>query len=146
MPDLSVIPADPRLRRRAMLTTVCLSIAGAIGLWLLYRYLRNTRSLDSAALDVATVRLLWIVRLAAAVSVACLVGLGLWMMRLGRRVLRAGEYPPPGAKVVKTTRVRTGPRARVIGNLLLLSATIVAVLGSLGTWYLMQLAIHRLKG
>lgn len=144
MADQYLRPADPRLRRRASLLTLLLLIAGTIALLVLHGYLGSMRELYGKDEDIAFARLIQVVRLAAIVSSICFLALGFWLWRLGRSVLRTGEFPPPGARLVKDTAVRTGPRARTIGNLLLLAAAALAVLGPVGTWYLSKVAIGRL--
>ncbi|MEJ2468324.1 MAG: hypothetical protein P8Y51_04510 [Campylobacterales bacterium] len=40
---------------------------------------------------------------------------GFYVIRFGRNVLRSGRFPPPGTKVIRETRVRTGKKAKRMG-------------------------------
>jgi len=56
--------------------------------------------------------------LLAALLLAPLVVFAAYVWSLGERVLRAREYPPPGLRVIRDTRVMTGERAISRGRLL----------------------------
>jgi len=72
---------------------------------------------------------------AASVCGASLVALGTWLWMLGRRINRAGCFPPPGAKVVRDTQVRTGQRACNMANVAQAGAFLFIVAGTVGAWY-----------
>ena len=70
------------------------------------------------------------------------VGIGLWMFALGWRINRAGQYPPPGMKVIRDTPIRTGPQARTMANVLQLAAFVLITAGVVATWWLHQVALR----
>ena len=74
-----------------------------------------------------------------------LVGMGGWFWRLGRRINLADRFPPPGMKVIKDTRVRTGPKARALANLAQAAALLCVVAGTVGMWYLYRFAVALLR-
>ena len=135
-----IVPADKNHRRLALVTALLLTILGLVALGILHGYLGkiqelakdNPRAAEEKVLRLATT-VLWIGGLG-------LVGMGAWFWRLGRRINLAGRYPPPGMKVVKQTRVRTGARARTLANLSQLTALLCVVAGTVGTWYVYRLA------
>jgi len=89
--------------------------------------------------------ILRLIAVTACVSGAGLVGMALWFWRLGRRVRLTGRFPPPGMKVIRDTPVRTGPRARNVANVARLTALLCALAGTVGMWYLHQLAVAALR-
>jgi hypothetical protein len=61
------------------------------------------------------------------VMLACMIGCT-WK---AVRIFRHDQFPPPGARVLRPTRIRRGAMATVIGTLHLLVATGLAVIGVL---------------
>ncbi len=49
-------------------------------------------------------------------------------MVIALRALKAGRYPPPGMKVVKDTRVKTGRQAKIMAYLLIFNSGAIIVL------------------
>jgi hypothetical protein len=56
--------------------------------------------------------------LLAALLLAPLIVFAAYVWSLGERIFRAGEYPPPGLRVIRDTPVITGKRAISRGRLL----------------------------
>ncbi len=117
--------ADPRARRRALLTVACATVAGLTLIALAERYrpvLEDwvTRDPDQfrARLGFAT--------LAVALS-GPLLGGAAYYWRLGRRIVRAETFPPPGLAVVRDTVVMHGRAARRRGRLIQLIAAALAL-------------------
>ncbi|MGH7571407.1 MAG: hypothetical protein ACREMK_06140 [Gemmatimonadota bacterium] len=52
----------------------------------------------------------------AAVSSALLVALAFYLWSLGGKVLRAGQFPPPGYRVIRDTPIRGGQAAVLRGR------------------------------
>jgi hypothetical protein len=67
-------------------------------------------------------RLGMIIALLAIVSVAPLIGFAGYLWSLGARTLRAREFPPPGLRVIRDTRIITGDGAASRGRQLKLLA------------------------
>jgi hypothetical protein len=128
--------ADPATRRRALIVIAVIAVLGW-GAWFgLEHWLAGLRGLDPAqqrdALERALVWAAW----AAMLPVAALA-LGLW--RYGTRVLRAGRFPAPGAKVIRDTAGRLGAPARARGPALRVFAALLGLLAA-GT----LIAVYRL--
>lgn len=128
--------ADPATRRRALIAIVVIAVAGW-GAWFgLERCLAGLRGVDPArqqdALESALLWATWAAMLPVA-AFAC----GLW--RYGTRVLRAGRFPAPGAKVIRDTLVLHGDPARVRGTALCVLAALLGLLAA-GT----LIAVYRL--
>ena len=141
--EYEIVPADKKHRSLARITAVLLTILGLLALGLLYGHLgkiekraeENPRAAEEAEQQV--------LRLAATalwVGGLSLVGMGAWFWRLGRRINRAGRFPPPGMKVIRDTRVRTGAEARTLANLAQAATLLCIVAGTVGMWYFYRLA------
>jgi len=44
---------------------------------------------------------------------------GVYLLVIAFRALKAGRYPPPGMKVIKDTRIKTGRQAKIMAYLLI---------------------------
>jgi hypothetical protein len=50
-----------------------------------------------------------------------------WLVRLSLGIQRAGRFPPPGALIIRETRILTGEQARARARVGFVLAAIVAV-------------------
>ncbi len=137
--------ADPQARRLAAVVAVVMLAVGGVLLWLLEARLRDIRKLVEENPAAAAEQALQIAAWVAWAGGAGLVGLGVWLWRLGRRINRTGRYPPPGMKLVRNTRIRTGRQARNLAGLAELFAFFAVVAGVVGMWYFYS-AVRRLVG
>jgi hypothetical protein len=114
--DQSVVRADPRARRLALLLLAGGTVAGVLVLgWILPWLLE---SLEEAA-DTGRVsyRAICIGFLVFVGAIALgVTAIGVSIARNGSRVIAAGRFPLPGARVVRDTRVQTGRAAMVVGR------------------------------
>ncbi len=56
-----------------------------------------------------------------------LAGMGAYLILLARRTLRSGQYPPPGMKVTRDTKLRTGNQAKGVALSLIVLASLLMV-------------------
>lgn len=141
-----IVPADKRHRRLALVTAVLITLVGVLLLGILYGYLGQIKR-DMAEKDRRTAEG-ELLRLTAAVNWIgglSFVGMGAWFWRLGRRINRSGRFPPPGAKVIRDTRVRTGAKARELASLAQAAALLCVLAGTAGMWYLYRLVVAVLR-
>jgi hypothetical protein len=112
------ILADSRLRTHLVGWGACTLVLGTSCLWTLSTYLDHLQTLSIAAPELAAEKFrhlaLWI---AAGLFLLTggVAGLG---STIAIRILRAGQYPPPGLHVVRDTPLRTGRQARRVAFLL----------------------------
>ena len=60
----------------------------------------------------------------------------LYMFQYGRRILKTGQFPPAGAKVMRDTEIIEGEPARRKARILIGLSLFIAVLALLGSLYL----------
>lgn len=140
-----VARADPQARRLAAITAGVMLLIGSVLLWLLAGRLRAIRKLVEQNPVAAAQQAMQIAAWVAWAGGAGLVGLGAWLWRLGRRINRTGRYPPPGMRVLRDTRLRTGREARNLASLAEFLAFLAAVAGVVGMWYF-YCTVRRLVG
>ncbi|MDZ7620116.1 MAG: hypothetical protein U1E05_24195 [Patescibacteria group bacterium] len=135
-----IVPADPRQRKLAVFLTLGIVVGGVVALWWLHRRLDGIDHLVEENLPAAADKALSLVVKTLMVLGGSLVSMGLYLFWLGTRINRAGQFPPPGMKVIRNTTVRTGPRARLLANLALVSSLLAVLAGTVGMWYVFRLA------
>ena len=105
--------ADPKLRRALALAVVAAIVAAALGWWWLQQWLD---SLAGLPVEAAKARLL--IALASCLGLLCVsvLALSAYFWRLGAQVVSQGQFPLPGARVVRDMRMVRGEAARRYGR------------------------------
>lgn len=140
MPEIQ--PADPATRRRALFGAAVVALAGWLALFTLQRWLRGLGGTDPVALRLALEDAMLWGSWAACLPVAVLAT---WLWLQGLRIMRAGRYPAPGAKVIRDTPVLHGDAARLRGLALRVLAAFLALLAA-GTLIAVHRLVARLEG
>lgn len=120
-------PADPEARRRALLVV---AVAAVVGLGLVGWLSLETARIEALfALDQEAAgrqaRNLFLGVTWAAAAVALLAAVVIW--RIAMEVRCSGRYPPPGARVLRDTMVRTGEQAARIARVGFVTAGLLAI-------------------
>lgn len=74
-----------------------------------------------------------VLKAALAVVFLSVVAMGLYLFRLGRRVLESERFPPPNHKVVRDTRILEGKEAKTRGRMLVFLSFLLISIGLWGT-------------
>lgn len=117
--DSEILRSDPQQVREIRRWAIAGAIAVAT-LWLLFRYWMQH--------DNAYVVLHRMFMLCYGLSVL-LLAVAAYAVRYARRILDAGQYPPPGGWVLGDTRVLRGDAARARGRWVIVCAVALALLG-----------------
>jgi hypothetical protein len=138
-------PADKRLRTQTVLAAVLVTVLGVVVLIIFRAELQELRNVAEDGQEAAVEKaVLWITALAWTGGLS-LVGMGAYFWWLGRRINRAGCFPPPGMKVICPMRIRAGAKARMVANVAEVAALLCIVAGTIGMWYLYQRAVALLQ-
>lgn len=125
--DTDLIPADKALRKKVILFLVIIVFAALVLEPHFEAYLGQMSQLSkedpNLALEKTMLLLKWSLR---SVFVA-LVGMGVYLILLARRALRSGQYPPPGMRVIRDTRLRRGNQAKRAAISLIIVASLLMV-------------------
>lgn len=128
--------ADPRYRRGVFLLAVVLAILGAaIVFWFkgLMGDIVALAETDPAAAIRRTHRVF--VFLMAFLGVG-LASFGAYLLIFGVRVLRTGEMPPPGTRVLRDVPVKTGRPAAIRARIILVLAGLLLLGGLIVPWWM----------
>lgn len=130
MPE-ELIRADSRLRKK----TIVLLVIFVLGLMLLSPYLNNRLAAWRQAVaenpETALARYSSLFQWLLGITALLVAAASLYLMVVALRVLKTDQYPPPGLKVIRDTRLQTGRRAKVTAYVLLVNSLILIVLVSL---------------
>jgi hypothetical protein len=139
-----VIKADPVYRRQFLWTLGLACAVGSVVIWRSESYFRDWQA--ELSRPVAPERM---AQMVSQLSLGALVVYGLmWagalaLFRDGLRIRRAGQFPPPGAKVLRDTPVIEGDIARLRATMLMVSAVLLGfclvVVGLMGVQLLFAL-------
>jgi hypothetical protein len=136
-----IVPADKRFRTLTLAAAALVFVAGALMLAVLSLELRDLRQASDEKLEDAIARAEQWTTVLAWTGGLSFVGVGAWLFVLGWRINRAGRYPLPRMKVIRDTRVRTGPQARALASVLQLAAFTSIAAGVVGIWWLHRIAV-----
>jgi hypothetical protein len=110
------IRADPAARRAALLAVIAAALVGGVVIvWFLpwLSALVQQRAAEGRSIGLAVcITFASLVALLA----APVVFLGVRIVSSGRAAARAVRFPPPGARVLRDTRVLTGRAAELVGR------------------------------
>jgi len=127
----TLVHADPRLRKRAIVVALMTALVGIVYLYWLNGFLDNVEILSVTDWE-AAVEKLWPILLVTMAAVLCsAVAVAGILAYLAVRVYHTGQYPPPGIRVIWNTPLRTGRAATVAATCILLLAVATIVYGAL---------------
>jgi heme/copper-type cytochrome/quinol oxidase subunit 3 len=130
MPE-ELIRADNSLRKK----TIVLLVIFVLGLMLLSPYLNNRlaawRQASGENPETALARYSSLFQWLLGITALLVSAASLYLMVVAVRVLKTEQYPPPGLKVIRDTRLQTGRRAKITAYLLLVNSMILIVLVTL---------------
>jgi hypothetical protein len=70
---------------------------------------------------------------------------GLYVWRLGRKIMVHERFPPPGVKVMKDTKLIEGKKARFRGRVLIVFSLVLILFGLFAAFYF-PYTLHKLAG
>jgi len=110
--DIGMIPADPALRRQLMMVVIAALVLGGLYFGYLFAEIETVRSAAQPDLGGLTTQLYWMsLSLVGAAAALCV-----YLIVSGLRVFSSGQFPPPGTRVARDTRVRRGGRASLMAT------------------------------
>ena len=121
------VTADPRLRRDLILVVVLLALLGVVYFVYLSAEIDSLRAAEEPDPSGLLRQLYWMgVGLVAAVA-----AFFIYLVIVAARVFSSGQFPPPGARVLRDTPIWRGARAR----LLALAGVALGLLALLAAFY-----------
>jgi len=136
----TIIPADRAYRRQVLLVVLPLALLCTAGLLALLGRFRELASLAEVDAAAALAGLRRLVGAVSAGNAGVSLALCAWLGRLCYRTYTCERYPPPGVRVLRDTRLRTGRDARRMA-----AAQVAAMLLVLSTnavmWHLRRIVL-----
>ena len=129
MMNQEIIRADKRHRRKFFVIYILLVSLGAV----LFEWVVPWGKEYLQRLDPETA--LSVVKIALVVMFLSIVPFGLYLWKFGRKVMEHQRFPPPGVKVIRDTRLIEGEKAKVRGQVMVVLALILIVVGLFAAVY-----------
>ena len=130
-----IIPADKEFRKRFIIFLVLIVIVFVISILSMKSYLDQMAQLTRGNPDLAVKKVMVLLKWWLGLGSLPILGLAVYQILLARRVLKSGQFPPPGMKVVRDTRMRTGGKAKKAAiTLIVLSSVVMAITLFLVYW------------
>ena len=125
--DTDVIPADKELRKKFIIFLVIVTLAFIVLEPHIKAYLDQINQLSKKDPELALKKTMLLLKWSMGVVFLALLGMGAYLILLARRTFRSGQYPPPGMRVIRYTRLRTGNQAKTAAISLIVLASILIV-------------------
>jgi len=124
-----IVRADKEFRKRFILFLVLIIIVFVFAILSMKSYLDQMAELrrenPSLAGEKITLLLKWWMGLGA----LPILGFGVYQILIARRILKSGQYPPPGMKMLRDTKIQTGSKAKKAAiSLIVLSSVIIVIM------------------
>ena len=129
--DTGIVTADKGLRKKFILFLVLVTIAFIALEPHIKGYMDQIDQLSKKDPELAYKKGMSLLKWSMGVVFLLLLGMGVYLGLLARRILRSGQYPPPGMRVIRDTRLRTGNQAKVSAISLIVLSCVLIVLAFL---------------
>ncbi len=125
--DTDLIPADKALRKKVILILVIVILASFVLEPHFKAYMHQIDQLSKKDPELALGKTMLLLKWSLRIVFLSLLGMGVYLILVARRTLRSGQYPPPGMRVIRDTRLRTGDQAKKAANSLIVLASFLIV-------------------
>ncbi|NIM52785.1 MAG: hypothetical protein GTO22_26660 [Gemmatimonadales bacterium] len=129
-----IIRADRTLRTLTVIGIAVAVFVGVIAIVYTESFLRDMRELAQVSPREAAERVGLVLRVVTTTAAVVPIAVGIYLIRVALLTWRAGEFPPPGTRVLRDTTVTTGPNTRrwavftfIVAVMLLLSGIAVTL-------------------
>ena len=121
-----IVPADKNLRKKFFIFLGLSVIAVLIIVPYFNEYIEQIKQAFKENPEVAFKKSMFVLKASLGFVSLLLLMTGVYFIILARRTLRSGQYPPPGMRVIRDTRLRTGTQAkRAAISLIVLSCILI---------------------
>jgi hypothetical protein len=135
-----IIPADKGLRKKTIILVIGIVLAAMILGPYLYGYLADLRQEGEERPESAYPKMITLMKWVLGSAALLITLTGAYLLIIAFRSLKAGRYPPPGMKVIKDTRVKTGRQAKIMAGLLIFNSVAIVLLIGLVLFLFMTMA------
>ena len=123
-----IIPADKGLRKKTVIGIIGIVLAAMVVGPYVNGYLADLRQEGVERPELATLKMISLMKWVLGSAALLITLTGVYLLVIAFRALKAGRYPPPGMKVIKDTRVKTGRQAKIMAYLLIFNSVAITLL------------------
>ena len=138
-PD-EISPADKGLRKKTIIGVIGIVLVVMIAGPYLNDYLAELRQEGVERPEQAYPKMITLLKWVLGSAALGITLTGVYLLSIALRALKAGRYPPPGMKVIKDTRVKTGRQAKIMAYLLIFNSGVLILLIALVLFLFMTMA------
>lgn len=121
-----IVPGDKSLRKRFIIFFILFTIAVLLIVPYFNDYMEHIKQISRVNPELAFKKSMFMLKLTLGIASFLLLMTGVYFIILARRTLKSGQYPPPGVRVIRDTRLRTGTQAkRAAISLIVLSCILI---------------------
>jgi len=136
------LEVDHNLRAQVVIVIALLAFGGTVAFHYFDDYLRSIVTESETDPQSAGERLAALGTLTAFSGGAIFAALGVYLGIQARQVMRSGQFPPTGTRVIKRTRIRSGPAAHRLATALFAMSLLSMVLATVGMWYFHTVVVY----
>jgi heme/copper-type cytochrome/quinol oxidase subunit 2 len=119
------VQADKEFRKKIILFLIIVTLAIMVAEPYLRDYLDQIEQQSQKEPEMAFYKIMVVLKFLMGSVFLLLLGMGIYLILLARRISRSHQYPPPGMKVIRDTRIRTGAEAKSITILMIVSSAVL---------------------
>ena len=123
-----IVRADKKFKKQFIVFLALIIIVFVVLFILLKNYLDQTVQQSRESPDLLFRNVIYLLKWWTAVGAVPILGFWVYQLLLARRIWMSGQYPPPGVKVIRDTKIQTGVKAkRRAVSIIVLSSLIFAM-------------------
>jgi cytochrome bd-type quinol oxidase subunit 1 len=123
-----IVRADKEFRKRFIVFLMLIVIVFVFTILSMKSYLDQMGELRRENPGLAGKKVIFLLKWWMGLGSLPILGFGVYQIILGRRILKAGRFPPPGMKMIRDTKIRTGAKAKKVAMSLIALSSIVIVI------------------
>lgn len=124
--DQDMVRADKSLRKKLILFLILFTIVVILIEPTINRYIEQIKETSEKDPELAFKKSMVALKVSLGLVSFLLLMTGVYFIALARRTFKSGQYPPPGMRVIRDTRLRTGTQAKRAGiSLIALSCILI---------------------
>jgi len=124
-----VIPADKKLRGIILMVLILAAAVGCLIILYFKGLLADMEVLAEHSPDRAVDKISGVLRALALAMGGSILFIAVYLAYFSQRVWKTAQFPPPGTRVIKDTRLITGAAAKRRGAIGLILAAVIGILG-----------------
>ncbi|HXX34791.1 MAG TPA: hypothetical protein VEM15_10000 [Thermodesulfobacteriota bacterium] len=123
-----IVRADKEFRKRFILFLVLIIIVFGFAILSMKNYLDQMGELSREPPGLAGEKIISLLKWWMGLGALPILGFGVYQILIARRILKSGQYPPPGMKMLRDTKIQTGSKAKKTAiSLIVLSSIIIVI-------------------